>query len=247
MTEDTSAYWRKLLGLNEKENSDILKEFYSPHLVFRQGIRSTINFLLRSYIRIRSFGAENLPEKPPYIIAPNHVSSADFACVFFSLPKAAKDDLYVLVTKHFYDNPFTRFFIKAYANAARIDTVEDFLPAMKAASSLLRLGKSVYINPEGTRSESGELLPFRVGVGVLAVELNVPVVPVYIDGTHKILPPGSIFMKPGLVNVHFGKPISAEKYQEKKKTTNAYYVYKEMTEELRKSIIKLKEKASKHP
>jgi len=241
--EDTSAYWRKLLKLDEEEKEDILKQFEYPHRFLRPLLYLIFGLFSRTYFKLRAFGVENVPEKPPYIIAPNHVSAADYHCVAFSLPKEIKKNLYVLVTKVFYDNPFTGFFIKVGANAARIDTVEDFFPAMRVAASILKLGKAVYINPEGTRSETGKLMPFKVGVGVLAVELGVPIVPVYVDGTFELLPTGSVFPKPGKVNVFFGKPISMEEYQEKKKTESAYYVYKEVTEELRKRILELREKA----
>ena len=244
MTEDTSAYWRKLLKLDEKEERDITKEFDYPHRILRPLLYLIFRFLSTFYFRLKAFGLENLPDRPPYIIAANHVSSADFHCAAYSLPKKARDDLYVLVTKLFYDIAFTRFVIKAATSAARIDTMDDFMPALRVAASLLRHGKSVYMNPEGTRSGTGEILPFRPGVGVLAVEMGVPIVPVYVDGTLDLLPMGSIFPRPfKKVNVYFGKPVDMAPYQEKKKTESAYYVYKEATEEVRDRMVELQKTA----
>ncbi len=61
--------------------------------------------------------------------------------------------------------------------------------------------------PEGTRSTSGELQPFKIGVAVLAMERNVPIIPVYIGRTYALLPKGQRFVKPGTISVVFGQPI----------------------------------------
>jgi 1-acyl-sn-glycerol-3-phosphate acyltransferase len=122
----------------------------------------------------------------------------------------------------------------------RIDNASDFLPALQAAAKVLKLGGSIYLNPEGTRSVSGELLPFRVGVGVLAVEANVPVVPVYISGTHDAMPPGKFFPKPVRVTVSFGKPVYMDGYVKRKDTEMGYDIYKAVTDELFERVRSLK-------
>ena len=242
MTEDfslTSDYWRKLLKLDEEDKEDPLKKFNYPHRYFRPLFYSIFGVAARFYFKIRPHGTENLPAAPPYIIAPNHVSSLDYPTVAWAMGEGRRKDFYVLATKHFYDIPFTRFFMKVAANVERIDTVDDFFSALRAAARLLKRGKSLYINPEGTRSTTGKLLPFRPGVGILSVELNVPVVPVYIKGTHELLPPGSIFPRPGVADVYFGKPVYMDDYRPKLKQQNAYYVYKEVTDEVRLRIEEL--------
>lgn len=122
----------------------------------------------------------------------------------------------------------------------RIDSAEDFLPAMRAAIKILKLGKAIYINPEGTRSETGELLPFRAGVGVLAVESGAPIVPVYIGGTFHALPSGSFFPRPARISVSFGKPILMDEFEKKKESEMAYQVYKEVTDQLFERVRSLK-------
>lgn len=178
---------------------------------------------------------ENLPDRLPYLIAANHNSSMDYITVAWATGKS-REELYPLVTKLFYDNPWAFFWIKVAANAVRIDTEKEFFPALRTAAGILRAGKSVYLNPEGTRSLDGNLLPFRPGVGVLAVETGVPIVPVYIHNTWKALPTGWIFPRPYPVSVSFGKLIKMDAYREKLNSMQAYDVYKEVTEELRKSI-----------
>jgi 1-acyl-sn-glycerol-3-phosphate acyltransferase len=240
MSEATSEYWRKLLNIDEPAGKEFLDQFHSPLESARPLFFSIISFLCKVFCHVKAVGVENLPPSPPYIIAPNHVSVLDQTAVSYSIGRERRDQLYTLASKHFFDNPFMRFFMRIAANVARLDREDDFLPAMRAAAKLLKLGKMVYINPEGTRSKTGELLPFKVGVGVLAVETNVPIVPVYIEGTYQVLRPGSLLPKPHNITVSFGKPIMMDKYIEMKKTERAYDVYKEVTDELFERVRLLK-------
>lgn len=240
MAEDTSAYWRKLLRIDEPASEAFLKTFRSWLEIFRPLFFAIVNLLCKLYFRVEVFGIENIPKDPPYIIAPNHASAIDHAMVSFAIGRHRREELYTLATKYFYDRPVAKIFIKIGANALRIDTIEDFFPALRAATKVLKLGKSVYIFPEGTRSETGQLLPFRVGVGLLAVETGAPIVPVYIDGTFKAMPPGKYFPKPAKIKVSFGRPIYMDEYAKKKQTETAYYVYKEVTDELFKRVSSLK-------
>lgn len=240
MTDNaTSAYWRKYLKIDEPVDEGYLRQFHSRLEILRPIEFFLINILSKYYFRAEVYGVKNIPE-PPYIIAPNHCSAMDQPLVAWAIGAKRRKDLYTLATKFFFDNAFVRLVMKSGANIVRIDTVSDYIPAMQSACKILKLGRSVYINPEGTRSEDGDLLPFRTGVGVVAVENGVPIIPVYIDGTHKALPPGAPFPKPYKVKVYFDKPIKINEYIEKKKIKAAYDVYKEVTDELYRRIIALK-------
>jgi 1-acyl-sn-glycerol-3-phosphate acyltransferase len=240
MSEGTSDYWRKMIRADEPAPEDYLKEFRSPLEIFRPIFFALLNLLCRSYFHVKVSGIENIPKFPPYIIAPNHSSALDQPMVSYAIGSSRRDQMYTLTVKHFYDRPFARFFMKIVANVMRIDPEKDFFPALRAAVKVLKLGRSIYINPEGTRSESGDLLPFRVGVGMLAAETGVPIVPVYIEGTFRSMPPGSVFPKPSRVTVSFGEPIYMDEYIKRKQTEMAYDVYKAITDELFKRVSSLK-------
>lgn len=240
MSEGTSDYWRKLLRADEPASEDLLKEFRSPLEIFRPLFYAGINLLCKFYFRVRVIGLANIPADPPYIIAPNHSSALDQTMVSYAMGRKRREHMYTLTVKHFYDRPVARVFMKIAANIMRIDPENDFFPALQAAVKVLKIGRSIYINPEGTRSESGELLPFRVGAGMLAVETGVPIIPVYIEGTFRSMPPGSSFPKPGSVTVTFGKPIYMNEYIKRKRTEMAYDVYKAVTDELFKRVSSLK-------
>jgi long-chain acyl-CoA synthetase len=80
-------------------------------------------------------------------------------------------------------------------------------PTLEHCAWLLDQGWSILIYPEGTRSASGTLAPFKAGAGLLAVELGVPVVPVHLAGSAEILPKGRTLPRRGRVQVHFGQPL----------------------------------------
>lgn len=68
-------------------------------------------------------------------------------------------------------------------------------------------GWSLLVYPEGTRSPTSKLLPFKTGIGLLARALRVPVVPVVIRGTYPILPRGTWCPQPRVVSIRFGAPV----------------------------------------
>jgi long-chain acyl-CoA synthetase len=80
--------------------------------------------------------------------------------------------------------------------------------AMQMSAYVLRRGKILCVFPEGGRSRDGETKEFKKGVGILARELNIPVVPVAIQGTYEMLAAGKRFPRPTKVTVTFGKPFS---------------------------------------
>lgn len=226
------------MGIDEPVPADFLERYRTAHRFLRPFFYAVVSVPLRFYCPEKVHGLENLPDKPPYIIAANHGSSMDFVAAAWAMGKR-KEELYPLTTKLFYDNPWTLFWIRAAANAVRIDTVEDFFPALRIAVKILKAGKAVYVNPEGLRTTRGELLPFRPGVGVLAVETGVPVVPVYLHNTWKVLPTGWILPRPYPVSVSFGKRVEMEPYRKKLRTAQAYDVYKEVAQELRNRVLEL--------
>jgi 1-acyl-sn-glycerol-3-phosphate acyltransferase len=84
---------------------------------------------------------------------------------------------------------------------------EQSLPAIERAAAALREGNSFLIFPEGTRSRTGELLPFKKGGFIMALKGRAPVVPVAIAGTRDAMKKGSLVIRPVRVSVRFGRPI----------------------------------------
>ena len=83
------------------------------------------------------------------------------------------------------------------------------LPAIERAAGALREGNSFLIFPEGTRSRTGELLPFKKGGFIMALKGHAPIVPVAIKGARDAMKKGSLIIRPVRVTVSFGPPIEA--------------------------------------
>jgi 1-acyl-sn-glycerol-3-phosphate acyltransferase len=84
--------------------------------------------------------------------------------------------------------------------------------SLKLAAERVRSGRPVVLFPEGTRSTIGTMLPFKKGPFHLALQAGVPVVPVAISGTARILPRRSIRVTPGPVTVSFLPPIDVAEF-----------------------------------
>jgi 1-acyl-sn-glycerol-3-phosphate acyltransferase len=89
---------------------------------------------------------------------------------------------------------------------------ERAIRSLDRAARRLQRGTSIVMFVEGTRSPDGTLLPFKRGGFVLAIQAGVPVVPVTIRGGRHILPKGSLRLRPGTIEVHFGAPVETRGY-----------------------------------
>lgn len=83
--------------------------------------------------------------------------------------------------------------------------------SLRMAGEKIRREKAVVIMfPEGTRSADGEMLPFKKGAFVLALDLGVPVIPVGVSGSRELMPKGSFLVRPGRITVRIGAPIEVD-------------------------------------
>ncbi|MBN2612066.1 MAG: AMP-binding protein [Bacteroidales bacterium] len=149
---------------------------------------------LKVYFRIRAEGLSNLPEGP-CIIAPNHQSFFDgfFLNAIFK-NKLMKKTYFYAKEKHF-KAAWLKSFAKLH-NIIIMDLNKDLKESIQKLAAVLKKGKNVIIFPEGTRTIDGTLGQFKKTFAILSQELNIPVVPVVINGSYRALPSGSWFPKP---------------------------------------------------
>ena len=83
-----------------------------------------------------------------------------------------------------------------------------FRQSFAYAGEAMDRGYSVLIFPEGTETKDGEIQPFRAGIGLLASELNVPIVPIMLRGMFELKKKRQFFVRPGVVSVTFGEPVT---------------------------------------
>jgi len=155
-------------------------------------------------VRVTVSGSEHLPAGP-VIFMSNHQSGFDILALLAAMPRR----IYWIAKKELFHIPVFGASMRrgGYIPLDRGDG-RKALKSMSNAASIIREGKSVVMFPEGTRSLSRELLPFKRGGFILARMAGVPVVPVTINGSGRINPAGQIRLSRGLISIVLHPPLA---------------------------------------
>lgn len=143
--------------------------------------------LLRPGLRIEATGLESLPARGPYLISPNHQSYLDPFVLVGCLPLRVVRQLFFVGASEYFETPLRRWFAQQI-NLVPVDPDAGLIPAMQAGAHGLRRGRVLILFPEGERSIDGTVRRFKKGAAILAHHLQVPIVPVGIDGVFAIWP-----------------------------------------------------------
>jgi long-chain acyl-CoA synthetase len=175
--------------------------------------RLTRKLLARIYKRWFDFeahGLENLPSSGAFIIAANHSSHMDTGAIIVGMGERA-ENLFVLGARdYFFNTPLRGWFFHTFLRVVPFDRTVNPLEGLRIAAAILQAGYPLLIFPEGTRSVTGKLQPFKPGLGLLAIETGVPVVPTLIEGAFEALPKGRLLPKRTKIRVTFGEPVKVE-------------------------------------
>jgi 1-acyl-sn-glycerol-3-phosphate acyltransferase len=170
--------------------------------------RSWARTLLRiAGVRVTVEGIEHIDPDAGYVVAANHASYMDTPVVLAHIPVQfrfmAKDGLFRI--------PFLGTHLQRAGHIpVPRDNPREALKTMAEAARIIRERQtSVLVFPEGGRSLTG-LKPFREGAAYIAIKAGVPIVPVALNGTIKVLPMHSVHMRPGHVVLRIGRPIATD-------------------------------------
>jgi long-chain acyl-CoA synthetase len=153
------------------------------------GLLRIVKLAWRLSFRVSVRGTANLSGQGPCLITPNHQAYLDGFLIAAELPFAVLRRLFFVGAAEYFTSPLMRGIARA-ANIVPVDPDANLVSAMQAASAGLRTGKILMLFPEGERSIDGGLKPFRKGAAILASHLDVPVVPVALDGLFEVWPRG---------------------------------------------------------
>ncbi len=180
----------------------ILTKIYSAPILWISGIKVKIT------------GKENVVPKTPYVFVANHLS-------LFDIP----------VLQRYVPNDFSFIFKKEIAKvpifgwqmvlgpAIMVDrqNPEKAMKSIEKAKKMLVQRKiSVLLFPEGTRSKTGEMLPFKRGAFRIAAQVGFEIIPITISGTQNLFQTKPLKINSGVVKLEFGKPIPAENITSRK-------------------------------
>ena len=118
-----------------------------------------------------------------------------------------------------------------------IDSSANLIDSMKVSSFLLSKSKTICVFPEGKRSIENKIGEFKRGTGILIEELNIPALPVYIEGTYKAWPPYRMLPRPSKVTIVFGKPLTREELDNRQRGID---IYKNIVDNIKEEILKLR-------
>jgi len=172
----------------------------------------------------RVFGRENLRDvKGPVLIVCNHVIYLDVGFVLAALPLRFRHHLAVAMggerLAEMRRPPREWFFLRRWShrmnyflvvslfNVFPLPKRSGFRESFRFVGDLADRGWSVLLFPEGELTPDGTLQLFRSGIGLLATNVKLPIVPMRIDGVYKIREEGSRFNRPGRIRVYIGKPV----------------------------------------
>ncbi len=181
-----------LFTLNRSASLWVVQKWWSPVLLWAGGARLEVS------------GLEHVKKNQPYVFVSNHQSTIDIPTLFIAIPVdfrfTAKKMLQYVPVLGWY-MWLSQFIFIDRGNRRRA------LLSIEQAGARIRGGVSIVAFAEGTRSADLTVLPFKKGPFALALQAQVPIVPVAIEGSGRLMPKNSWNITPGRIQVRVGAPV----------------------------------------
>jgi long-chain acyl-CoA synthetase len=190
-----------------------------------------VKLLWKTVSRLDVEGLENLPKQGPYLLCSNHQSFLDPVPLLAVLPLWALKRMFAVGTSEVFGAGMMTHVAKLM-RVVVVDPDANLVPAMRAGAYGLRHGMALIMYPEGERSIDGTPKAFKKGAAILSIHLQVPIVPVAIDGFYESWPRGKRFRKFARLQIRIGQLI--EPQPESQASEEAYA---KVTAELKERVV----------
>ncbi len=159
-------------------------------------------------VRLKVIGVENVDPSISYVIASNHQSTFDIMAHFLALPIPIR----FLAKQELFDVPLLGWALRRLhmVPVDRFTGKKVYGEVEQNAAATIAQGNSIIVYPEGTRTMTGDLLPFKNGAFFLAVSTGLPILPTTIEGSFAAWLPKAKIIKGGTVTVAVGPPVSSK-------------------------------------
>jgi 1-acyl-sn-glycerol-3-phosphate acyltransferase len=194
---------------------------------------------LKIWNRFQVFGGNNMPPQGGVIIASNHASFLDPPIVGCALRRYVR----FLARDTLFQSGIGAWWARN-VGVVCIDRNRGDIAAFKAALSVLKAGGVLCLFPEGTRTLDGNLQSPKVGIGFLIMKAEVPVVPVYVEGSFAAFPKGAKWISPAKILVHYGPKITPAEFRQLDSGEERKDIYNKAAELVMAKIAELKPSSS---
>jgi long-chain acyl-CoA synthetase len=233
-SREQPAGWKSILQ-EESTDPEVLalarhNRFYES---FLYGLFRLVQIFASDRFRMRVSGLEKLPPQGSYIISSNHQSYLDPILMASVVPSSVFRNLFSVGTSEIFGSGFMRRLAR-WLRVIVVDPDANLVPAMRAGAFGLRHGRILILYPEGERSIDGTPRTFKKGAAILSIHLQVPIVPVAIEGFYDVWPRGKRFQKFAPVKIQFGDPIYPPPESEASEAA-----YEKLTSEMKSRVVEM--------
>ncbi len=210
---------------------DLAKPRMFAH-VFWFCVSRVFRLIALEFFHLEYEGLEKLPKGGAYILSSNHQSYVDPAVLAGILPWSVFKRLFAVGTSEIFGSGFMRILAR-WVRVVVVDPDANLLPAMRAGAFGLKQGRVLILYPEGERSIDGTPRIFKKGAPILSVHMQVPIVPIAIDGFYEAWPRGKkFFQKLTHMKMKIGDPVMPPPESEASEE-----VYAKVTAEVKERIV----------
>ena len=163
--------------------------------------------LVRLGFRLHVENADAIPSRGAFVVIANHTSHLDAPALLTALPADRAERTHPVAARdYFFARAWHGALVSWFANVVGVERAHG-VRALAPVRTLLDRGDGVILFPEGTRSVTGEVQPFRRGVGFLLAGTEYTAVPAWVEGAYRLWPKGGRWPRPGRLVVRFGEPV----------------------------------------
>jgi long-chain acyl-CoA synthetase len=237
----TFAGWKAILAEDPTDPEVLaLKNSQPAFATFWYLLSRILQMISRDLFHLCVAGLERLPQHGPFILSSNHQSYIDPVLMVSVLPKNIATNAFAVGTSEIFGQGFMRRLAR-WLRVMVVDPDANLIPAMRAGAFGLKHGRVLILYPEGERSIDGTPRIFKKGAAILSIHLQVPIVPVAIEGFYEVWPRGkNFFQKLSALRMAFGEPIPPPPEADASEAA-----YEELTAELKARIVAMWEELRK--
>jgi long-chain acyl-CoA synthetase len=231
-TRTAFAGWNAILS-EDPDPTDVLA-LVQPQPIsaaFWYMVSRLIQVIALDRFHLRVTGLEKLPRSGAYILSSNHQSYFDPLILASILPPPVFDKAFAVGTSEIFGKGFMLRLARSLRTVV-VDPDANLIPAMRAGAFGLRQGRPLILYPEGERSIDGTPRTFKKGAAILSIHLQVPIVPVAIEGFYTAWPRNKSFQGFAPLKLAFGDPMIPPPESEASEAA-----YEELTAELRARVV----------